>query len=123
MKKNLVLMMTGMVFILQLACGTAFAADEVITVCVDTEYPPWTWVEKGEVKGFDWELWQFIAEDNGFEIEPSFVPWPQSLIAVEKGQADVQAAGVFTCERAAKLSFAKPYWRHSFLPWSGRIPT
>jgi polar amino acid transport system substrate-binding protein len=115
MKKNLVLMMTGMLFILQLACGTAFAADEVVTVCVDTEYPPWTWVEKGEVKGFDWELWQFIAKDNGFTIKPSFVPWPQSLIAVEKGQADVQAGGVsFTCERAEKLSFAKPYWRHSF---------
>jgi polar amino acid transport system substrate-binding protein len=105
----------GVLLMLGMVCGPSFAGDDVITVCVDTEYPPWTWVEKGEVKGFDWELWQYIAQDNGFKIKPSFVPWPQSLIAVEKGQADVQAGGVsYTCERAEKLSFSKPYWRHSF---------
>ncbi len=105
----------GMLLVLMMVPGTSFASDAVITICVDTEYPPWTWVEKGKVKGFDWELWNYIAKDNGFKIKPSFVPWPQSLIAVEKGQADVQAGGVsFTCDRAKKLSFAKPYWRHSF---------
>jgi len=115
MKRKFNLLTVGILLILHLCCSAAMAADETITVCVDTEYPPWTWVEKGEVKGFDWELWQFIAEDNGFTLKPCFVPWPQSLIAVEKGQADVQAGGVsFTCDRAEKLSFSKPYWRHSF---------
>ncbi len=103
------------IFLCVLIGGRVFAGNEVV-VCVDPEYPPWTWVEKGEVKGFDWDLWQYIARENGFTIKPSFVPWPQSLIAVEKGQADVQAGGVsFTCDRAQKLDFAKPYWRHSFV--------
>lgn len=108
------MMLTAAILALGLFISPAAAKDEVV-ICVDAEYPPWTWVEKGDVKGFDWELWQYIAKQNGFKIKPSFVPWPQSLIAVEKGQADVQAGGVsFTCDRAKKLSFAKPYWRHSF---------
>jgi len=113
--KKISALIAGVFLVLGMVSGSCFASDDVVTICVDTEYPPWTWVEKGEVKGFDWELWQYIAQDNGFTIKPSFVPWPQSLIAVEKGQADVQAGGVsFTCDRAKKLSFSKPYWRHSF---------
>jgi polar amino acid transport system substrate-binding protein len=113
--KKISALIVGVLLVLGMVSGHCFASDSMVTVCVDTEYPPWTWVEKGKVKGFDWELWQYIAQDNGFKIKPSFVPWPQSLIAVEKGQADVQAGGVsFTCDRAKKLSFSKPYWRHSF---------
>lgn len=113
--KKISALITGLLLLLCISASPSLASDEEVTICVDTEFPPWTWVEKGEVKGFDWELWQYIAKDNGFTIKPSFVPWPQSLIAVEKGQADVQAGGVsFTCDRAKKLSFSKPYWRHSF---------
>lgn len=103
----------GMVlFVFSAVCPTLAADQKVVKVCIDTEFPPFTWLEKGEVKGLDWELWQYIAEVEGLKIEPIFVPWPQSLVSVEKGQADVQAGGVcFTCKRSERLDFTRPYWK------------
>ncbi len=79
---------------------------------IDAAFPPWTWAEKGEIKGFDWELFQYIAEVEGFKIEAADIPWSAIISALSKGKIDILAGGLsFTCKRSKIIDYAKPHWR------------
>ena len=79
---------------------------------IDAAFPPWTWAEKGEIKGFDWELMQYIGKVEGFKIEAADIPWSAIISALSKGKIDILAGGLsFTCKRSEVIDYAKPHWR------------
>lgn len=96
--------------------GITYAADlPVYKLGIDAAFPPWTWAEKGEIKGFDWELFQYIGEVEGFKVEAADIPWSAIIAALSKGKIDILAGGLsYTCERANVIDFALPHWKTDY---------
>ena len=82
---------------------------------IDAAFPPWTWAEKGEIKGFDWELFQYIGEVEGFKVEASDIPWSAIISALSKGKIDILAGGLsYTCQRDKVIDYALPHWKTDY---------
>jgi polar amino acid transport system substrate-binding protein len=84
----------------------------VYTVGIDVPYPPFSMMdEKGKPIGFDVESIEWIAQDQGFEVEFKTVAWDGIIPALQAGQIDMIYSGMtITEERAEKVSFSFPYW-------------
>lgn len=84
---------------------------EVYIVGVDAAFPPFTWVEQGEFKGFDIEVMKAIADLEGFEVEFRDLPWATIITALAQGKIDIIASGLsITCERDRVIDYSLPYW-------------
>lgn len=109
------LMLSGMFFIFSvfLLSSTTYAGKvPVYKVGIDAAFPPWAWVEKGKVKGFDWELLQYIGKAEGFKIKHFDIPWSAAVSALSRGKIDILASGLsFTCKRAKIIDYTLPYWK------------
>lgn len=87
------------------------AAEEVFVVGLDAAFPPFTWVEQGEYKGFDVEVMRKIAELQGFHVEFRDLPWATIITALAQGKIDIIASGLsVTCERVQVVDYSLPYW-------------
>ena len=95
-----------------LAAGSLQGAEkDVYIVGVDAAFPPFTWVEQGEFRGFDVEVIQAIADLEGFSVEFRDLPWATIITALAQGKIDVIASGLtVTCERDQVIDFSLPYW-------------
>ncbi|HHE48010.1 MAG TPA: transporter substrate-binding domain-containing protein, partial [Candidatus Acetothermia bacterium] len=68
------------VFLIGIVC-LAFASSllgaekDVYIVGLDAAFPPFTWVEAGQFRGFDVEVIRAIAELEGFRVEFRDLPW------------------------------------------------
>jgi polar amino acid transport system substrate-binding protein len=84
----------------------------VYKVGIDVPYPPFSMIdEQGNAIGFDVESMQWIAEDQGFEVEFQQVAWDGIIPALQAENIDVIYSGMtITEERAEKVSFSEPYW-------------
>ncbi len=79
---------------------------------IDAACPPWTWVEKGEVLGFDREVIDFICQEEGFEVEWIDIPWSTIISATSKGKIDILGGGLsFTFERAKIIDYARVHFK------------
>jgi len=104
------------VFLIGIVC-LAFASSllgaekDVYIVGVDAAFPPFTWVEEGQFRGFDVEVIRAIAELEGFRVEFRDLPWATIITALAQGKIDVIASGLtLTCERDQVVDFSLPYW-------------
>lgn len=95
-----------------LGMGAAWGAGkDVYIVGLDAAFPPFTWVERGEYKGFDVEVMRKIAELEGFRVEFRDLPWATIITALAQGKIDIIASGLsITCERDAVIDYSEPYW-------------
>lgn len=89
---SLVLMMTAV---------SALAADYVIGT--DNPFKPFEWIdETGALVGFDIDLMEAVAADQGFTVEWQAVGWDSAIAGCQSGQFDGMIAGAsITDERKA----------------------
>ena len=114
MKRIIVVLFVVSVMVLGLIGAVSANAEEVPTCKfgIDAAFPPWTWCEKGEVKGFEIELFEYIGKIKGFKIEPADLPWSTIISALSKGKIDILGGGLsFTCKRAKIIDYALPHWK------------
>lgn len=91
--------------------GVQGQEKDVYKVGVDANFPPWTYVEKGEYKGFDVEVIRAIAEAQDMEIEIIDMPWETIVSALGSGKIDILVSGLsITCERDKIIDYSQPYW-------------
>ncbi|MBC7221491.1 transporter substrate-binding domain-containing protein [Candidatus Bipolaricaulota bacterium] len=91
--------------------AVGLTAKEVFVVGLDAAFPPFTWVEGGEYRGFDVEVMRAIAELQGLRVEFRDLPWATIITALAQGKIDIIASGLsVTCERAKVVDFSLPYW-------------
>lgn len=78
-----------------------------------TEVPPFVILEAdGSWSGISIELWQRIAERNGYRYELLPMPFDRLLPALEDGQLDaVVGALTMTAERETLIDFTHPFYR------------
>ncbi|SDL55201.1 basic amino acid ABC transporter substrate-binding protein [Halarsenatibacter silvermanii] len=99
-----------LVFALVLLFSTGLAA-ETYTVGTSAGFPPFEYVEDGEIVGFDIDLMEAIGEEQGFEVEFVDISFDSLIPGLNAGQFDIVAAGMtITEERAEVVDFTDPYF-------------
>jgi len=100
-----ILAMSGIV------AGGAQELPDTLIHGFDANYPPYTWInEEGKAAGFDVEVVDWIAEDQGFEVIHKPVAWDGIILALNAGEIDFIASGMgINTERAKKIRFSIPY--------------
>jgi polar amino acid transport system substrate-binding protein len=92
--------------------GSGVTETAVYKVGIDVPYPPFSMIdEKGNAIGFDVESMQWIAEDQGFEVEFQQVAWDGIIPSLQAGNIDIIYSGMtITEERAETVAFSDTYW-------------
>jgi polar amino acid transport system substrate-binding protein len=89
------------------------SSEEMSTYIVGTEaqFPPFEIVDsQGNVVGFDVDLMNAIAEDQGFKVEYMDQDFAGLIPALQTGNIDIIASGMtITEEREKEVDFSAPY--------------
>lgn len=104
-------LLAGLLLTLVIGVGVQGQEKDVYRVGVDANFPPWTYVEKGEYQGFDVEIIRAIAEEQDLDIEIIDMPWETIVSALGSGKIDILVSGLsITCERDEQIDYSQPYW-------------
>lgn len=103
----LCLIMTGL-----LGACSGGSDGKTYTVSTEPTYPPFDTTNKdGEVTGFDMELMEAIAEDQGFKVKFQTLEFDALIPALQSGNTDVVIAGMMvTDKRKEEVDFSDPYY-------------
>lgn len=87
-------------------------ADEgVIRVGSDIDFPPFEFIEDGEIQGFDVDLMEEIADRLGLEVEWVDAAFDTIITQLAGGEFDaIITALTITEERAETIDFSDPYF-------------
>lgn len=83
------------------AKALASVSRELIAVG-DANFPPFTFLEKGEARGFDVDLLQELARRQGLHITIRLTEWTTAMQAIQTGEADI-LVGVSDLEERRKI--------------------
>lgn len=108
MKKKIIKLLFLPLFLLQ----TNTYAQEKLYVGTDaTEFPPFEYIENGEIKGFDIDLIKEIGKILNKEIVLKNIQFDGLIPALQTGKLDVIIAGMtVTAERKKNINFSNPYY-------------
>ena len=85
-------------------------SSKVLRVGTSSDYPPFSFIEKGQCVGFDIDLVQEVAKRLKYSVEIIDMPFKTLLPAIQLGTIDVIAAGLSeTEERAKQVLFLPPH--------------
>lgn len=117
MKKAAAICMALMLVAGITACGGSDSNKEkeegkTYTVATEPTFPPFdTTDEEGNIVGFDMDLMNAIAEDQGFKVEFTSLNFDGLIPALQSGNADIVAAGMWANdERKEKVDFTETYF-------------
>lgn len=92
------------------SCSLLQASSDSLTVGTNAEFPPFSYIEKGEIVGFDIDIAKEVAQRLGKTIQFKDMPFDALIPEVTLGDVDFVAAGMsYTEERAKRVSFTKTY--------------
>lgn len=84
---------------------------EPIEVAMDMSYPPFQFVENGELKGVEPEILAEVSKRSGLELVPKKFVFEEIFDAIENNQINLAMAAIdITEERLAKFDFSEPYY-------------
>jgi polar amino acid transport system substrate-binding protein len=115
MKKFLKIILTLVMIISLAACGGKKEEEKkVIYVGTNAEFPPFEYLEEGEITGFDMELIKEIAKESELEIKIEDMSFDGLLPALQSKKVDVVIAGMTANEERKKaVNFTTPYYTAS----------
>ena len=86
------------------------AAQKVYVVGTNAEYPPFEYVENGEIAGFDAEIIKEAAKRMGIEYKWLNTNFDGLIPALQTKKVDIVIAGMsVTPEREKAVNFSIPY--------------
>ena len=86
------------------------AVDGVLTMATNAAFPPYEYIEGGEIVGIDAEIAGAIAEKLGLEVQIEDMEFDAIIEAVKSGKADIGLAGMtVTPDRAEEVNFTASY--------------
>ena len=107
--KKLIVLALALIMVFSFAaCG----GSDAYIVAMEPTFPPFdTTDENGELDGFDVDLMNAIAEDQGFEIEWTQLGFDGLIPALESKQIDIIASDMWASpERAKIVDFSTTYY-------------
>lgn len=90
----------------------ADTTKKVYVVGIDGDYFPYSYIDKnGTPTGFDVESIQWIAKDQGFDVQIQSMAWDGIIPALQAKKIDMVYSGMTkTPERMEQVNFSKTYW-------------
>ena len=86
------------------------AVEGVLTMATNAAFPPYEYIEGGEVVGIDADIAAAIAEKLGLELQIEDMEFDAIIEAVKSGKADIGLAGMtVTPDRAEEVNFTASY--------------
>ena len=108
MKK--IFLMFAMIFMFAACGGNKETAQKVYVVGTNAEYPPFEYVENGEIAGFDAEIIKEAAKRMGIEYKWLNTNFDGLIPALQTKKVDIVIAGMsVTPEREKAVNFSIPY--------------
>lgn len=90
---------------------SAVGLTQTYTVGTSAGFPPFEYVEDGEIVGFDIDLMKAIGEEMGFEVNFKDIAFDSLIPALKTGNIDVVAAGMtITEQREEVVDFSNSYY-------------
>lgn len=87
------------------------AQAKKILVGTVAQYPPFSFIEKGKIVGFEIDLMDTISKNLGYETEFKDMEFKDLFNALENGKVDIIVAGItVTPERMKKFHFSGKYY-------------
>lgn len=124
MKKTLTMIAVLTLCVLMTVCLAACGGSgsekkeeggENYVVLMNPDFPPFdtTDAESGDLDGFDVDMVNAIAEDQGFTVEWKSMEFDSLIPALEAGNGDIVASGMNgdVPERQEKVDFTDPYYK------------
>lgn len=110
MKKTLIFVFNVVIAAILAGCGNA-NKDGVLVVGTEATFPPFEMTsESGEIIGFDIELLNAIAAEEGLKVRYKDMGFDSLIPALQSGQIDIAASGMsITDERKKQVLFSNPY--------------
>ena len=98
-----------------------------LNVVFDRDYPPFEFLENGQIQGFTHGLLQLLEQRLGVPLRADAPPtWTEALHRMQRGEADIVTSIVRTPDREAYLLFTEPYISvplgvitRADMPWTG----
>ncbi|MCQ8212020.1 basic amino acid ABC transporter substrate-binding protein [Cetobacterium somerae] len=101
----------NLVLILMLTIGTLAFAKEKLYVGTNAEFPPFEYLDKGEVVGFDIDLVKAIGNKLNMEVVIKDMAFDGLIPALETNKVDIVIAGMTANEeRKMAVNFSNPYY-------------
>lgn len=108
MKK--IFLLFAMIFMFAACGGNKEAAQKIYVVGTNAEYPPFEYVENGEIAGFDAEIIKEAAKRMGIEYKWLNTNFDGLIPALQTKKVDIVIAGMsVTPEREKAVNFSVPY--------------
>jgi len=86
------------------------AVDGVLTMATNAAFPPYEYIEGGNIVGIDAEIATAIAEKLGLEIQIEDMEFDAIIESVKSGKADIGLAGMtVTPDRQESVNFTATY--------------
>lgn len=90
--------------------SSLMAASNALVVGTNAEFPPYSYIEKGEIVGFDIDVAKEVGNKLGKELQFKDMPFDALIPDIILGRVDFVAAGMsYTEERAKRVLFTKSY--------------
>ncbi|MGP4071154.1 transporter substrate-binding domain-containing protein [Piscibacillus sp. B03] len=115
MRKITLILATAALAMVLVACGTSGSGGDgdTYTVATDANFQPFEYKnpDTGEMEGFDIELIEAIAEDQGFEVEFETMEFDGLLGSMRSAKHDIGIAGIsITEDRKEFIDFSDSYY-------------
>jgi len=90
--------------------GFETAVEGTLTMATNAAFPPYEYIEGGEIVGIDADIAAAIAEKLGLEIQIEDMEFDAIIESVKSGKADIGLAGMtVTPDRAEEVNFTASY--------------
>lgn len=80
-----------------------------IVIAVEEAVPPFSFIDKGKVTGFNVELTRAVAEASGFDVEIVYQPWNIVRQRLQSGAIDAACGMVYSEDRDSIMDFSPPF--------------
>lgn len=104
------------------ACGkensesTNAPSEKVLLVGTDAVTPPFVYMDKGKIVGFDVDLISAILDEAGYKYKVDNVGWDPLFALVENGEVDIGITSItITDDRKQTYDFADPYFESKLM--------
>lgn len=112
--KKILALATGLTMAAGMLAGCDKDDNDVLTMATNAEFPPFEYIENGEIVGADVEIAKAVAEKLGKELEITNIDFDAALTGAATGKYDVAIAGITADdERKQNMNFTNNYYRAS----------
>jgi glutamine transport system substrate-binding protein len=116
--RRILITMFALCLIFMSGCGkdSADAGEKEYVVGTDAVTPPFVYMDKGELAGFDIDLIEAIMDEAGLKYKAENVGWDPLFALVESGEVDIGMTSItITEDRKQSYDFADPYFESKLM--------